>query len=348
MSECPEFREALAQTVPGIDGAPGSSPGIRSDPAANKYFAYNQTRERFLSVDVEAADFSSASLDTRLAALTPDCGSALWILPFRGISPTSVRVPIDLVFLDRNRVVLDAVESYPISQAAPSCVPAASLLALPANTISVTGTSPGDRLLLCSPDEAKWSLPHVSQAKAIPPVEQSLVSGQDPASGKRRLGQFTTGKVLHMADRSDAIPSHERSVTENGEVGYASDGRASLIRVFDRRTFQVTAKIPLPAPPRALAFEPQTGLLFAFGALPTPAPPPRNSPRPSRGEGDPCSMYGSGWPPPPAYESLISIVDPNKQARVADVRVCGVLGAAQADGNGEVYFAIGNFNEVGG
>jgi DNA-binding beta-propeller fold protein YncE len=149
------------------------------------------------------------------------------------------------------------------------------------------------------------------------------------------------GEVTGFSD------AHAVVLDPNGEVGYVSDGRASLIRIFDRRTFQVTAKIPLPAPPRALAFEPQTGMLFAFGALPTPTPPPRNSPRPSRGEGDPCSIYGSDWPPPPAYQSLISIVDPVKKTRVADVRVCGVLGAAQADGDGQVYFAITNFNEVG-
>lgn len=150
------------------------------------------------------------------------------------------------------------------------------------------------------------------------------------------------GEVTGFAD------AHAVVLDPNGEVGYASDGRASLIRIFDRRTFQVTAKIPLPATPRALVFEPQTGMLFAFGALPTPAPPPRNAPSPAdRREGDPCSVYGGGWPPPPAYQSLVSIIDPNKQTSVADVHVCGILGAAQADGNGEVYFAIQNFNEVG-
>jgi len=150
------------------------------------------------------------------------------------------------------------------------------------------------------------------------------------------------GEVTGFSD------AHAVVLDSNGEVGYASDGRASLIRIFDRRTFQVTATIPLPATPRALVFEPQTGMLFAFGALPTPAPPPRNTPRPSdRRDGDPCSVYGGGWPPPPAYQSLVSIIDPNKQTSIADVHVCGILGAAQADGVGEVYFAIQNFNEVG-
>ncbi len=167
-------------------------------------------------------------------------------------------------------------------------------------------------------------------------THQSRVQVVDLDSGT------VAGEVTGFSD------AHAVVLDPNGQVGYASDGRASLIRVFDRRTFQVTAKIPLPATPRALVFEPQTGMLFAFGALPTPPPPPRNAPRPpDRSQGDPCSAYGNGWPPPAAYQSLVSIIDPGKQTRVADVHVCGILGAAQADGNGEVYFAIQNFNEVG-
>jgi hypothetical protein len=151
-----------------------------------------------------------------------------------------------------------------------------------------------------------------------------------------------TGEVKGFDDARAVV------LDPNGEVGYASDGRASLIRVFDRRTFQITANISLPARPRALVFEPATGMLLAFGTLPTPAPPPRDAPRPTDwGEGVPCSAYRGDWPPPPAYESLISIIDPTKQTRVADIHVCGVLGAAQADGVGQVYFAIQNFNEAG-
>ncbi len=133
----------------------------------------------------------------------------------------------------------------------------------------------------------------------------------------------------------------------DGQTGYVSDARANLIRVFDRRTFQLLGKIPVASSPRALVFEAQTGMLFAFGALPTPASPPRQNRPPVREELDPCSAYAGGSPPPPAYHSLISVIDPGKRTHVADIQVCGILGAAQADGAGKVYFAIANFNEVG-
>jgi len=142
--------------------------------------------------------------------------------------------------------------------------------------------------------------------------------------------------------------AHAVALNPNGDTGYVSDGRANKVFVFDRRTFQVVGSIEVPASPRALVFEPATGMLFSFGAMPTPAPRVRNSPQGTeRREGDPCSMYGAGWPPPPPYQSLVSIIDPEKKTRIADVMVCGVLGAAEADGRGGVYFAISNFNAVG-
>ena len=163
-----------------------------------------------------------------------------------------------------------------------------------------------------------------------------------------------SGKVA--GEVSGFSEAHSVALDPDGQWGYVSDGRANLIQVFDRRTFEVVAKISLGASPRALAFEPKTGLLFAFGSL--PAPPatqqshrqpvhPSHRPPVDRSEIDPCSAYADSWPPPTPYESLISIIDPDKRTKVADVQVCGILGAAQADGDGQVYFTIVNFNEVG-
>jgi DNA-binding beta-propeller fold protein YncE len=155
-----------------------------------------------------------------------------------------------------------------------------------------------------------------------------------------------SGKVA--GEVSGFSEAHAVALDPTGQFGYVSDGRAALISVFDRRTLQVLAQIQLSSSPRALVFEPKTGMLFAFGSLPTPASPTRNDRPPARPEIDaPCTLYGHGWPPPPAYQSLVSIIDPEKRTTVADVQVCGILGAASADGNGHVYFTIGNFNAVG-
>ena len=176
----------------------------------------------------------------------------------------------------------------------------------------------------------------------------------DPAARQLFIAHQSHVQVIDIDSGSVAgevagfTEAHAVALDPNGQVGYVSDGRAALISVFDRRTFQVLAKIPVSSSPRALIFEPKTGMLFAFGSLATPAPPGRHDAPPARPEIDsPCSMYGHGSPPPPAYHSLISIIDPDKRSRVAELEVCGVLGAAAADGNGQVYFTIGNFNAIG-
>ena len=81
-----------------------------------KCCAYNETKLRFLGLDIDAGDFTVASFEDRLSALTPKSGAGIWLLPFRGISASSVHIPVDLLYLDRNGTVLDAVESFPISR----------------------------------------------------------------------------------------------------------------------------------------------------------------------------------------------------------------------------------------
>jgi hypothetical protein len=128
--------------------------------------AYNQTRGKLLGVEVEVADFSPSSLESRLPALTPQSGIALWIVPFRGISPANIHVPVDLLYLDRNNAVLDVVEFFPIGRVSPSSMPAASVLALPADTIGLVGIMLGDQLILCPPEEMEQRLRDLLKAEA--------------------------------------------------------------------------------------------------------------------------------------------------------------------------------------
>lgn len=218
MAEFPFFRESVARKIEPKGPAAVSSPAGQPNLPASKYCAYNQTRKRFLCADVQAADSSLARFDALLPALTPGCGAALWIVPIRIISPTSVRVPLDLVYLDRNGTVLDTVESFPISPAPASSSSAASILALPAQTIASTGTQPGDRLILCAPEEMKRRLQQLPDAKADTRIEQDFPSSPSDASGDDRLTPRATGNLLAWVDRSSPKPSIENSPTETAPL----------------------------------------------------------------------------------------------------------------------------------
>ena len=187
---------------------------MRQSLEPGKQCAYNQTRERFLGSDVDAADFSTASLDARLPMLASESGAGLWLTPFRGISPTSVRVPLDLIYLDQNCKVIDTVESFPIFQISSSSAPAASVLVLAADTIRSTETRPGDQLILCAPEEMKGRLRVLAEAKVEAEAEPAAaVAEEEPV-------RAVPGRLLMWEDRLKAkssaveVPAVEPSPAE--------------------------------------------------------------------------------------------------------------------------------------
>jgi uncharacterized protein len=163
---------------------------------AGKHCAYNQTRERFLSAEIEAADFSSSSLiDNRLPALAP--GAGLWLVPFMGISATSVRIPVDLIYLDRECTVVDTVESFPLARGSALSLPSVSVLVLPAETIRATETQLGDQLMVCAPEEMKRRL-------------QKLATPGTDAKADANAARNGTGRVLEWDARMRARTTAEK------------------------------------------------------------------------------------------------------------------------------------------
>lgn len=249
MAELPYIRNATVRKLDGNGGNAGSSSQFVPGVEPSKVCAYNQTRQRFLSVDVEAADFSPAILNDRLPTLTSGCGLGLWIVPFRGVSPTSVRFPIDLVYLNPDGIVLCVVDSFPISPVPPSSAQAASVLALPAQSISSTATCRGDQLLLCPSEEMKQRLQQLAEAKPDSAPEPS----QSAASASNRSAQKTAGNVLQWVDRSKSAPAIENPLAIEKQVVVENAAPAAAAPVpAPRPTIQdqpVPSTAPAPAQP---------------------------------------------------------------------------------------------------
>jgi hypothetical protein len=92
-------------------------------------------------------------MEERLKNLSPGSGVALWITPFRELLLTIFSEPVDLIHLDQNYVVLNTIESFPISTSGASGISSSSMLILSTQAIASTGVQIGDQLILCSPDE---------------------------------------------------------------------------------------------------------------------------------------------------------------------------------------------------
>jgi hypothetical protein len=170
-----------------------ASPEPEAQPAGDseRCCAYNRTRERFVSTDVEIGNDLDGSAIARLRSLKSEEGAALWIVPFRGISPASVRFPLDLVFLDSGNVVLDTVESFPMNRAGPSSFEAASLLVLPADSVAQGEIRPGDYLVICAPEEMKRLLQSLREAEPSAPSAGSARFGPSTVRQEDAVGAQT-------------------------------------------------------------------------------------------------------------------------------------------------------------
>jgi hypothetical protein len=152
--------------------------------------AYNLTRREFLSTRVESADFPAPVLSARLPLITPGSKAGLRMVPFRGLSPMIVQVPIDLIYLDHNCNVLDIVELFPASITSASRVPAESVLAVPAHTIRITETRRGDRLTFCTPTEVAEQLLGNAESKTVTQTIEGTAAPADGLSTPRQPGKI--------------------------------------------------------------------------------------------------------------------------------------------------------------
>jgi len=139
-----------------------------------KYGVYNQTRESFLSLGVIVADTAAKQLKVLMENLSIKSDSGLWLTPFRGVPATKGLTPVDLIYLDEDNRVIQAVESFPNYAIEPAREQPASALILAGHTIFSSQTQPGDLLLICPSDELEDRLarsPNGTGFKAPPPSE---------------------------------------------------------------------------------------------------------------------------------------------------------------------------------
>jgi DNA-binding beta-propeller fold protein YncE len=150
----------------------------------------------------------------------------------------------------------------------------------------------------------------------------------------------TTGAVAGQV--TGLREAHAIALDDTGEFGYISDGLADDVKVFDRRSLQVVASIPTGPAPRALALDPQSGLLFAICGVPTSANPSA-SPTPIRPNGRVASPAPARAPARDTeIKTAMTVIDLQTRRPLATILMPGRLGFAQSDGNGEVYVNIVN------
>lgn len=193
-----------------------------------RFCAYNQTRERFLSNQVEVSYLSPDLIAEFLNDFTEGSGVALWIAPFRELPLTIFTLPVDLVHLDQSCVVLDTVESFPITTSRTLGISPASLLILPTQTIASAGIRAGDQIILCSPAVMDQRLNRLQYEKEHPVVVPSVI--QDRGAPFLREVPMHEDRKNETDGNSPGVhdPVLQVPVTENLLEGNASPAEASI------------------------------------------------------------------------------------------------------------------------
>jgi uncharacterized membrane protein (UPF0127 family) len=122
-------------------------------------YVYNRTRETFVATEARVAN----GYFTRLVGLLGKTrrwakpGRGLWIIPSHGVHTIGMLFALDLVFLDRNMVVVHVEEHVRPFRISKVSLKTMSILELPPHTVFRSGTRVGDRLEISSaePDSAR-------------------------------------------------------------------------------------------------------------------------------------------------------------------------------------------------
>jgi hypothetical protein len=149
-----------------------------------------------------------------MATLALKSGEGLWMTPFRGISESGMRAPLDLIYLDEDCRVIEVVESFPTFRVTPSSPQPASVLALPTHSIYSSQTQPGDQLLLCEAEEMERRLAQGSGSNSAAVVQCAVLLREKPlwsgGPGVLQLEERTA------QERPGAEETHEMGLIQPG------------------------------------------------------------------------------------------------------------------------------------
>jgi uncharacterized membrane protein (UPF0127 family) len=110
-----------------------------------KYQVRNITRGTILGDAIDLADTSEKRTTGLLKHTGLRGGEGLWIVPCEGVHTFFMKFAIDLVYVDRKHVVRKVVSNvgpWRLSM----CLPAHSIIELPAGSVVPTATCRGDQL----------------------------------------------------------------------------------------------------------------------------------------------------------------------------------------------------------
>jgi DNA-binding beta-propeller fold protein YncE len=168
----------------------------------------------------------------------------------------------------------------------------------------------------------------------LDPIARQLFIAHGPAV---QVVDVETGQLAGTV--TGLREAHSIVLDPDGAFGYVTDGAASEVKVFDRRSLQVVAAIPTGPAPRAMAFEPQTKWLFVIGAQPI-------GEKPAVAQDGSASERRGSRNAAPRSQSTVTVIDTQTRKQLVQIVVSGAFGFVEADGNGQVFVTVSDLNQI--
>lgn len=108
--------------------------------------ALNTRNRKILADDVELAVRVTERMKGLLGRTQFIKGKSLWIKPCKSIHTIGMRFPIDIIFLDRNNIIINIKHHFLPNRMSTLFLNSASVLELPSGTLMTTDTRVGDQI----------------------------------------------------------------------------------------------------------------------------------------------------------------------------------------------------------
>lgn len=111
-------------------------------------YAFNRTRHAYLATRLAIAGTHWSRFRGLMCAEESKfrAGDGLWIVPCRGVHTFAMRFPIDVVYLDTNKLVVHLEQNLKPWRMGKIRISAASVIELPGNTLIDSRTEVGDEI----------------------------------------------------------------------------------------------------------------------------------------------------------------------------------------------------------
>ena len=115
---------------------------------SSKGYAFNRTRQAYLATQLSVAATHWSRFRGLMCtdAQSFGAGSGLWIVPCHGVHTFAMNFPIDVLYMDTDKIVVHVAANLKPWRLAAVSMRAASVLELPADTLKSSGTSVGDEI----------------------------------------------------------------------------------------------------------------------------------------------------------------------------------------------------------